>query len=55
MVTVYGKSRRAVESDLGIREGIVYRLIREAKEDPQNAFPGNGHIKPSMADLYHFE
>jgi len=52
MVTIGGKSCRAVERDLGIRAGIVYRWVREAKEDPLNAFPGKGNIKPSMADAH---
>ena len=52
MVTVGGKSCRAVERDLGISEGIVYRWVREANQDPKNAFPGNGNIKPSMADVH---
>jgi transposase len=52
MVTVGGKSCRAVERDLGISEGIVYRWVREEKTDPKNAFPGNGHLKPSMADVH---
>ena len=51
MVTVDGKSCRAVERDLGISQGIVYRWVREATRDPQNAFRGNGNIKPSMADV----
>jgi transposase len=52
MVTVSGKSCREVERDLGISEGIVYRWVREEKTDPKNAFPGNGHLKPSMADVH---
>ena len=51
MVTDDGKSCRAVERDLGLGEGIVYRWVREAKEKPQNCFPGNGVVKPSNEDV----
>jgi transposase len=52
MVTVDRKSCRAVERDLGISQGIVYRWVREAARDPHDAFRGNGNIKPSMADFH---
>lgn len=51
MVTDDKKSCRAVERDLGLGEGIVYRWVREAKEKPQNCFPGNGVVKPSDEDV----
>lgn len=51
MVTDDKKSCRAVERDLGLGEGIVYRWVREAKEKPQNCFPGNGVVKPSNEDV----
>lgn len=53
MVTDDGKSCRAVERDLGISEGVVYRWAREAKADPQHCFSGNGKIKPSSDDVSH--
>jgi transposase len=52
MVLTDHKSCRAVEKDLGIGQGIVYRWVREAKADPLNCFPGNGKIKPSEADVH---
>jgi transposase len=51
MVTNDGKSCRAVERDLGLGEGIVYRWVREAKEDAHNCFLGSGNVKPSSADV----
>ena len=51
MVTDDGKSCRAVERDLGLGEGIVYRWVREAKAEPQNCFLGNGKVKPSTGDI----
>lgn len=51
MVTDDGKSCRAVERDLGLGEGILYRWVREAKADPQNCFLGNGKVKPTTVDV----
>ena len=51
MVTDDGKSCRAVERDLGLGEGIVYRWVREAKENPEGCFLGNGAVKPSNEDI----
>jgi len=51
MVADDGKSCRAVERDLGLSEGLVYRWVREAKENPQDCFLGNGTVKPSNEDV----
>ena len=45
------KSYNAVEKSLGIGQGLVSRWLHEAQKDPQNCFPGNGHTKPSSADI----
>ena len=34
-----------VERNLGIGSNIVSRWVREAKEDPEYAFPGKGRLK----------
>ena len=41
-------SRRASEvaKGLGMNPNIIYRWLKEYKEDPANSFPGNGHLKP---------
>ena len=51
MVTVDGRSCRAVEQDLGIAPGILYRWVRAVGADPQECFPGNGRLKPSIGDV----
>lgn len=45
------QSCRAVERDLGVSEGTVYKWVRESKADPEHCFPGKGHLKPSDADV----
>jgi len=40
-----------VARDLGIREKLLYRWVQQFREDPQNAFPGQGHLKPEDEEL----
>jgi transposase len=47
------KSCRSVEKDLGLPAGVVYKWVRQTKEDPEHCFPGKGHLKPSDADIKH--
>jgi transposase len=41
-----GKTDRAVEGDLGLYQGALRHWREEIQEDPANAFPGIGHLKP---------
>jgi transposase len=51
MVTEDGGSCRSVEKSLGVPQGVLYRWVRAVKADPRECFPGNGRLKPSMADV----
>jgi len=31
---------------LGINENLIYRWIKQYKEDPRDSFPGKGRLKP---------
>lgn len=46
-------SRRASEvaKGLGINENLIYRWIKQQKEDPKNSFPGKGRQKPEEEEL----
>lgn len=46
------KSCRAVERDLGLSPGTVYKWVQQAKEDPEGCFPGKGHIRISDAEIH---
>jgi transposase len=35
-----------IAKDLGIRPELLYRWKSEQATDPENAFPGKGHMKP---------
>ena len=41
-----GVRDRAIEKDLGLYQGAIRHWRRELEADPQDAFPGVGHMKP---------
>ena len=47
-----GKSCRAVERDLGLSEGTVYKWVQQAKRDPGDCFPGKGHVRIADAEVH---
>jgi transposase len=51
LVTEDKKSCRAVERDLGLSMGTVYKWVQQAKDDPEGAFPGKGNVRPSDAEI----
>jgi transposase len=51
LVLEEGRSASAVERNLGIGRGVVYRWIQEMQKDPQEAFPGKGRLKPRDQEL----
>src|SRR6056297_2842080 len=42
---------RAVERDLGLYQGAISHWKKEFEQDPDNAFPGNGRMKPEQAEI----
>jgi transposase len=46
-----GRNAKEVSKGLGINENILYRWIKQYREDPENAFPGNGNLKPEDEEL----
>lgn len=46
LVLENGKPVREVAEHLGIFHGLLYKWIRDYKEDPANSFPGKGKLKP---------
>jgi transposase-like protein len=41
------RSCRAVEADLGLGTGVLYRWVRQYRAEPQQSFPGNGRLRPN--------
>ena len=46
-----GRVASEVAKGLGINENVLYRWIRQYREDPENAFPGKGKLKPEDEEL----
>lgn len=45
-----GKRDRTIEQELGLYQGAIRHWREEVKADPDNAFPGTGHLKPLEAE-----
>ena len=45
-----GKNDRTIEKELGIYQGSLRHWREELRKDPENAFPGTGHLKPLEAE-----
>ena len=45
-----GKADRTIEKELGIYQGSLRHWREELRKDPENAFPGTGHLKPLEAE-----
>jgi transposase len=46
-----GRRAREVAEGLGINENVLYRWIKQYREDPRNSFPGNGRLKPEEEEM----
>lgn len=38
-------------TELGINSNVLYRWVKESREDPEQAFPGKGHLRPDDDEL----
>jgi transposase len=45
-----GKNDRTIEKDLGLYQGAIRHWREDLKDDPEQAFPGTGHLKPLEAE-----
>jgi transposase len=46
-----GKSRHALEQELGLSHGLLKDWKRQAERDGEQAFPGHGNLKADEAEL----
>ncbi len=51
LISEGGISFAKVARDLGVNETMLYRWRRELSEDPEEAFPGQGNLKPQDEEL----
>ncbi len=52
LVTEGGRKLTEVARDLGIEPNVLYRWKGQLVEDPENAFPGKGRLKPQDEELH---
>lgn len=51
LITERGVSVRQASRDLDVGETVLRRWMRELSADPQQAFPGQGVMKPEQAEI----
>jgi transposase len=51
LATEEGRNISEIERNLDISKGTLARWVRENKSDPENAFPGKGHLKAKDEEL----
>ena len=51
LVRERGVSVAQAARDLDVHENVLRKWIRQQKADPQQAFPGHGHMKPEQAEI----
>lgn len=51
LISDEGLSFAKVARDLGVNETMLYRWRKELSEDPKEAFPGQGNLKPEDEEL----
>ena len=51
MIQGRGVALKQVARDLDLNENMLRRWVREFGEDPQDAFPGLGQMKPEQAEI----
>ena len=52
LVTEVGRASAEVAMELGINVNVIYRWVRQYKEDQENSFPGKGHQKPDDLEVH---
>jgi len=51
LITSGGRKVSEVARNLGIRDNLLHRWKRQLFDDPTQAFPGKGHLKPEDEEL----
>jgi transposase len=46
-----GRSAKSLANELGLHENTIYKWAEQYRQDPENAFPGSGHMKPEQDEL----
>ena len=46
------RSARSMANEIGVHENTIYKWVTQFTSDPENAFPGSGHMKPEEEELH---
>jgi len=46
-----GRSAPSLANELGVHVNTIYKWGDQYRSDPENAFPGSGHMKPDEEEL----
>jgi len=46
-----GVSVSQAARDLGVNSGLLHKWVRQFASDPEQAFPGQGQMKPEQAEI----
>jgi transposase len=45
------RTATSLAAELGLHSNTIYKWAEQYKTDPENAFPGTGHLKPDEAEV----
>ena len=51
LVRERGVSAAQASRDLGVHENVIRKWVKQLEDDPRQAFPGQGHMKPEQAEI----
>jgi transposase len=54
IVKLYKSKERTAPSlanEIGVHENTIYKWVGEIENDPENAFPGSGNLKPEYDEI----
>ena len=51
LITEQGRSVSDVADEIGVHVNTVYKWLHQYAQDPEQAFPGNGNLKPEQDEL----
>lgn len=51
LVSEHGVTVAQAARDLDLHENVLRRWVRQYRDDPANAFPGAGQMKPEQAEV----
>lgn len=51
LITEQGRGVPDVAYEIGVHENTIYKWLHQYAQDPEQAFPGSGNLKPEQDEL----